>query len=184
MRPSDSEFQTARDIIWRRASALAKTVEFRDLGSEELEQLLIEAVLERWSSYDADRSRPATFVRHLINHAVVDLRRHRRAAKRDIRRETQLPKNQEGMAQEYEGAQVRERRGIPSSDAIRDSDLGADVRIIVSQLPPDLAVLAELLTTHTPAEIVRRTGIPRSSLYTDIRRLRTAFGNGALDEYL
>lgn len=184
MRPTDPEFRTAQSIIQRKARALAQTVEFRDLDEGELQQILMTALLERWPAYDATRSKPATFVQHIVSHAVFDLRRHRQAQRRDIRRERQLPQTHDHTSMDVDADESRARRGISADDSVRDSDLREDLRVVFSQLPPDLALLAELFMVETPTEVARRTGIPRTSLYTDLGRLRSAMKANDLDQYL
>ena len=55
---------------------------------------------------------------------------------------------------------------------------------VIAALPEDLQDLCEKLQSSNMAEIAREMGVPRSTLYGKLTKLRDAFRDGGLEEYL
>jgi len=51
-------------------------------------------------------------------------------------------------------------------------------------VPPEPRSLVLARQTKSVAEIARERGVPRTSLYSDIRRLKAVFEDAGLDQYL
>ena len=71
--------------------------------------------------------------------------------------------------------------------ANRDEDLLAlriDIERVLSELPPELRTLCDRLRIATVREVSRETGVPPSTLYEAIRKLRTFFDRAGVRSYL
>ena len=66
----------------------------------------------------------------------------------------------------------------------RQNDIRFDVERVIAALPADLQELCEKLQSSNMAEIAREMGVPRSTLYGTLTKLRDAFRDGGLEEYL
>lgn len=66
----------------------------------------------------------------------------------------------------------------------RQNDIRFDLERVIAALPEDLQDLCEKLQSSNMAEIAREMGVPRSTLYGKLTKLRDAFRDGGLEEYL
>jgi RNA polymerase sigma-70 factor (ECF subfamily) len=66
----------------------------------------------------------------------------------------------------------------------RQNDIRFDLERVIAALPEDLQDLCEKLQSSNMAEIARGMGVPRSTLYGKLTKLRDAFRDGGLEEYL
>ena len=66
----------------------------------------------------------------------------------------------------------------------RQNDIRFDVDRVIAALPEDLQELCEKLQSSNMAEIAREMGVPRSTLYGKLTKLRDAFREAGLEEYL
>ena len=55
---------------------------------------------------------------------------------------------------------------------------------VLDRLPPKLRDLAERLKGDSLSQIARDTGVPRTTLYESVRRLRQIFERAGLGKYL
>ncbi len=171
-------------LIHEKARRLIGRAGLRNADLEDLKQDLALDVLERLRSFDPRRSKRHTFVAMVVEHGVAAILERRTAAKRDPRREgcslNDPVCDEEGKAVERSDT-LEAQRGWVSEDV---RDLAADVRAVLNGLPPELRCLALGRQTKSWAEIAEERGVPRTTLYADIRRLRTAFKRAGLDRYL
>ena len=75
------------------------------------------------------------------------------------------------------------RRVRPATDR-EQNDIRFDLERVIAALPEDLQDLCEKLQSSNMAEIAREMGVPRSTLYGKLTKLRDAFRDGGLEEYL
>lgn len=173
-----------RWLIHEKAKRLIGKARLRKADLEDIEQDLALDVLERLRSFDARRASRHTFVVMVVEHGVAAILERRTAAKRDPRREgcslNDAVRDDEGKAVER-AYTLEARRGCLSEEA---RDLAADVRAVLNGLPPELRRLALARQTKSWAEIAEERGVPRTTLYGEIRRLRAAFERAGLDRYL
>jgi RNA polymerase sigma factor (sigma-70 family) len=163
-------------LIRRKVRQLVRRPGFRPAERDDLEHHLIVEVLQRWSSFDADKANHHAFALLIVHHALADIVRHRQAAKRTAPGLTSLASfGDDEIADPAKHAPLR----IPSQ-----TDLALDVGDLLSRLPPDLRQLAEQLKERTLSEIARLTGVPRTTLQGRLLRIRERFQDAGLQEYL
>jgi RNA polymerase sigma-70 factor, ECF subfamily len=111
----------------------------------------------------------------LVDNFLANALRHRRAARRDHRRERPLPP---------EDALARDpRRPAAGADPER-AELRADVAGVLASLPPGSRDLARRLMDKPLAAVARDLGVPRSTLRARLRPLLARFGRAGLRGYL
>jgi RNA polymerase sigma-70 factor (ECF subfamily) len=59
-----------------------------------------------------------------------------------------------------------------------------DIERVLNALPDDLRDLCERLRESNMAEIAREMGIPRTTLYDKLTKIRETFRKARLDDYL
>jgi len=154
-----------------------------DLG--DLKQDLTLDLLQRLEQFNAERAQRRTFVVMVVEHRIAAILEHRTAAMRDRRRE-QCSLND--PVSDHEGKTVARHETL-DADFLghgdeTPGDLAVDVHAVIAGLPRRLQVLCVHLQTKTPAEIARELGVPRMTLYGDIKRLKAAFEQAKLGDYL
>lgn len=183
MRPEDLKYSSK--LIHRKAHFLARKLEFSDVDRTDIEHDLLIDVLKRFPAFNPDRAKATTFIARIVEHGIASLIRTRRAAKRDARKSVGLPDECDLTPDEVDDIKARRRRGIPAHDPVRQSDLRNDLETAIAGLSPELQVLCALLFIETPiSEIARLTGRPRTSVHTDIHKIRKHFEDAGLRDYL
>lgn len=183
MRPEDLKYSSK--LIHRKARFLARKLEFADVDRSDIEHDLLIDVLKRFPAFDPDRAKATTFIARIVEHGIASLIRTRRAAKRDARKSVGLPDECDLSPDELDDIKARRRRGIPVNDPLRQSELRLDLEPVVAGLPPELQMLCALLFVEVPiSEIARLTGRPRTSVHTDIHKIRKHFEDAGLRDYL
>ncbi|MFO0839077.1 MAG: sigma factor [Phycisphaerae bacterium] len=183
MRPEDLNYSSK--LIHRKARFLARKLEFADVDRSDIEHDLLIDVLKRFPAFNPERAKATTFIARIVEHGIASLIRTRRAAKRDARKSVGLPDKCDLTPDEVDDIKARCRRGIPVHDPIHQSDLQHDLETAISAMSPDLQVLCALLFIEAPiSEISRLTGRPRTSLHSDIHRIRKHFDDAGLRDYL
>ena len=183
----------AKDIIRHKARQLIGNCGFTRDDYEDLKQEMALDLLVRLSKFDQRKADLNTFIARVVERKISTIIRHRMQEKRDYRcRVCSLddPIEDKGGAtftreQTISQDEIDQRRGKfnrPEGDRI---DMRLDVSLVLSDLPPDLRRLAQLLMTESITEAARDLGVPRSTLYeTGIARLRRAFEDKGLNKYL
>jgi RNA polymerase sigma-70 factor (ECF subfamily) len=159
---------------------------------EDIEQDLTLDVLRRLSKYKPDRSQLNTFVALVVEHRIASLIAARKARMRDYRlcccSLNDYLENEDGDTVERIETVDQEdyfrRTGRLSRTATELGDLALDIREVAGRLPPKLRELCRLLQTDTITKISRDTGVPRTTLYEGIKKLRAFFEDAGLREYL
>ena len=139
---------------------------------EDLEQDLTLHLLRRERSYDPTRGSWSTFARCVIERKASSLLASARTARR-------------GRSDELVDQDLylwATRHAAPSLENL--TSLRVDVRRAVEALDPQDRELARSLMDERVIEVSRRTGIPRSTLYGRIARIRKAFAEQRLDSHL
>lgn len=172
----------AKEIIRRKARYLKRSGGFLSSDLPDLEQELSQHVLERKPAYDPRKADWERFVSAVVTASAANCLRDRHAAKRDPRRLRPLPTTPE--PDQPESVRAKEKLSEQAHDArlgrYRPSDqeqleLQLDVREALARLPQDLRRIAERLQYISPAALVRELGMPPTTLYTFIARIRRRF---------
>jgi RNA polymerase sigma-70 factor (ECF subfamily) len=169
----------AARVIQFKAKQMIGKVGFTESDREDIEQDLALDVLHRMRKFDPTRAQRHTFVVRVVEHRIATIIEHRQAGIRDYRR----------CCGGFDEALIDEdeyllRMGRISRPRAELRDLTLDVTDVVSQLPPKLRDLCERLKKKTVSEVAREMGIPRSTLYESIRRLRRRMTDAGLRDYL
>lgn len=159
---------------------------------EDLEQEMRLDLLERLPKFDPDKAAHTTFVARVIERKISKLFRDRRPEKRDYRRESgslndPIADNEgETTERAYTIGQdeVDIRGGRRNRTREEEAQLRFDVSLVLSRLPEDLRAVAEQLMAETIAEAAKSLGMPRSTLYGAIGRLKPLFEDAGLRDYL
>lgn len=179
-------------LITFKAKQLTAHPGFSEADREDLEQELLLDLLRRQPKYDPARAQHNTFVARVVEHRAASLIEERKAGLRDYRLQAfslnDHIEDDDGVR--YERAEtfdqddylLRTGRQSRSSDELRD--LGIDVRSVVDQSPPKLRDLCQGLMRDSITDVSRETGIPRSTLYGIIDKVRVAFKDAELEAYL
>ena len=156
----------------KKAGNLVGHFGFLPSDQEDLFQSLIEKLLERWPQYDPSHIKPGVFVSWAIKLGVKDLIRQQR------QRQKFEPTESIPIDPEEADELLQDEASISSADPTTALVLSLDVATILSRLPADLRQIADLLQSHPPVEIERKTGRSRQSIRLAIRQIREAFVQG------
>lgn len=174
-----------RPLVRIHAKKLSYRLGYNQSDRADLAQSLYCRVWRALPSYRPEKGHLHAFVAATIKNFAADLLRHQRAEKRNPRRVTSL----NVLVRDDLGQYVDRSNSVAESDARRHRSSfprggeevaaeAADVTALLSTLPDDLRHLAEQLKVQNPTQIARDWGIPRTSLYADIRKLRAHFRAG------
>lgn len=151
----------------------------RQQDRPDLEQEVWTQLWPRLRAFDCGRGRPHGFLAIVIERILANHVRDRFAAKRNVRRVLSLPQQvstaQGQVELSPEGSACRE---------VEESGLVLDVADVIARLPAKQQELAEQLQHHSLAEIARQRSLPRSTLQSQVRKLRAIFDRAGLRDYL
>lgn len=189
-----SEFdQYAAKDIRIKARQLIGNYGFTHDDLPDIKQELWLDLIQRRSSYNAERGQLSTFICLVVEHKISTIIRYRTQEKRDWRCEAY---SLDETVKDADGANVPRGQALSQEDIdlrtgriarpeLEHLDLQLDLSIPLSALLPDLKKLAELLKEKPIAVVARELGISRSTLYEKgIAPLREFFKDKGLDEYL
>lgn len=174
-------------LIHKKAKGLIGEYGFTQSDLTDIKQDLALDLLSRLMAFDSGRAQYRTFVAMVVNHRVAAIIEHRTAAMRDRHREV-YSLNEDVCDDEGKTVERSEtldpERGRTWREVEEMRDLKADLGTVLEGLPPDLRSLALARQTKSWAEIAQERGVPRTSLYSDIRRLKAAVKRTELGQYL
>lgn len=180
----------AKDLIHHTALKMIGKAGIRKEDVEDIEGDLTVELIERLPKFDPHRAAYNTFVANVVRTKAKKILRDRRRERRDDRREDcslneyveddrgALVERGETMSWEKDD----QRLGVRSEGEERDMVI--DVETMLSQLPDDMRELCELAKTMPVVEAARRLGIPESTAFSRLRKLRTTFREAGLEDYL
>jgi RNA polymerase sigma-70 factor (ECF subfamily) len=178
------------NLIRKKARRLFGRAGLTAQDREDVEQELTVRLLWRLRSLHPGKDAHPALIPSLIRHCAANLLRDRLAQKRCARVVSLSFLVDIGEASLVELAQLvtqgeyGTRLGInPRSDEER-ARLAFDVQELLPDLPAELRDLAEQLKTRSVSEIAREQGVPRTSLYAPLRRLRQHCEKVGLNKYL
>jgi RNA polymerase sigma-70 factor (ECF subfamily) len=171
---SDNPIDPAlRDLIRRKAAKLVRNHTVPHAERDDIEHELLLDVLRRLPKFDPDKGDRESHLRTVVEHAVLNLVRSSRAAKRGKGRTTPLdsiPVDEPGL-------------GRPDVD-LAGADLVMDIQELLGRLPAELRRIAELLQSLSPTETARSLGISRVTVYSRLREIRSLCERSDLAKYL
>jgi RNA polymerase sigma-70 factor (ECF subfamily) len=181
----------ARQIRFK-AHQLVGRYGFTHDDREDLEQELAMDLLRRLPKYDRERASHNTFVARVVDHAVATIIERQKT----LRRGHRVPKvsldapQYDGEGNETPRSEVLDAafylRQTVRSDfrSPEDQDRAISLVDAVRSLPPDLEELCSLCSEYTVSDISRLIGIPRSTLYARLSKIRILFERAGLRHYL
>ena len=182
----------AKELIRHKARQIIGKVGFTESDREDLEQDMTADLLERLAKFDPTKAAQNTFVARVIERKISNMLRCRKAKKRDYRRVSCSLNDEIG---EEDGEPIERAETLSQDDCdIRigkrrrsleeQNELRIDISMVLSGFPKDLREIAEHLKYKTVTETARSLGIPRSTVYDSIKRLRLLFEDENLGDYL
>lgn len=181
----------AARLIKAKARRLIGQFGFTEGDLPDLEQELRAHLLKRLPDFDPGRSSLDVFVVVVLERHIVTLIQFRKTRKRGyLRRNVSLDEPIETasgtsrLADVFDHDRRRSARGYFPRGDHELANLIRDVRAVVERLPDDLEHLCHLLAVLSVAEVSRHTGVPRSTLYGLITKVRMRFEDAGLKKYL
>ncbi len=180
------EIAVAKELIGRFRSR------WRGLEREGFEDLLQECLLH-WhgvrGQFDPKRDVAArAFMARVLRNKLMDVVRELESDRRKI---NQIADSlDQPLGDDAEGPSLLESMAAVTGDDAAASRLGADARIdlevALARLTPAQQALCRLLGEEglNVQEASRRLGVPRATLYDELKRIRTIFATLGLDDYL
>ncbi len=169
----------AHNLIRCKARALVGKAGFTSADCEDIEQELALDLLVRLDKYDPKKSKRNTFMTRVVEHCIASLIAKRQAACRDWR----LCRDSldEPLDEESDLGSVRiDKEADPSTPTSDDLAREMDIQNAVMELPDDLRELWTHLLDSNMHRASREMGIPRSTLYSRLERLREALREAGL----
>jgi RNA polymerase sigma-70 factor (ECF subfamily) len=175
-------------LIRRKVRKLMGRAGFTQQDRQDLVQELTLKLLQRLPSFDPSKAPLHAFITLVVERCVANMIRDQQAPKRQWLRSLQeRPPDKEGsgaeLAQTLSQWAQDARRGVFPRSAEEQAQLAADVAAVLASLPPEQRDLAERLMTQSLSAIARDKGVPRTTLYTLVRRLRERFQRAGLQDY-
>lgn len=156
---------------------------------KDLEQDLRVHLLERRSHFDPDRGAWHAFVRCVVQRKALNLldtsrRRKRAQGRQSVSLSAEPPGEQGDLGERLDQDGYLRRSGHPNPSFIALRHQRIDVSRAMTRLERRDRALARLLMFEQIADVARRTGIPRSTLYERIKKIRGQFEEEGLRDYL
>ena len=181
----------AADLIRHKARQLVGKAGLTENDRQDLEQELMIDLLSRMKHFNPAKGKKTTFMTRIVERRISNILEARFAQCRDWRKCTAslndpIPGGNDDSTERIEQVSSDGQMGHQGRETIeqRQNDIRFDVDRVISALPEDLQELCEKLRSSNMAEIAREMGVPRSTLYGKLTKLRDAFREAGLEEYL
>lgn len=174
-------------LIHHKARQLVGKAGFMPSDIDDIRQDLRADALQRLAGFDPDKSQRHSFIALVVTRAVATMLEHRKTAKRGGGR---VPLSLNEMVRDGEGNEVELYQtidaeiGRPGRAGQELRELAVDVRAVVNRLPADQRALCRHLRTMSICEAARAIGVPRTTLNELVRKVRAAFEEAGLHDYL
>ncbi len=168
-------------IIRIKSYRLARTLGAGSQSLDEFQQEYWMEYLQARGSFDPRRASWATFLEQVLESAGGHLMEKWWAQKRRYERgarswdEPLAPDSDETLQDVYSDVQHYDQTGDGTPPMSEIIDCNIDVRDIVEALPPELQRIAKMLMWKTAADIALELGIPRTTVYTKMAKIRSVF---------
>jgi RNA polymerase sigma factor (sigma-70 family) len=177
------------DLIRHKARRLAQRTDFRGHDADDVEQELRLKLARNLDRFDPSRGNERSFIVTVVERHAASLVRRQEAHKRNPARDVSLDRPGNGASDTSFGSTFSDRQhaeqlGRRDRPAAEAADLRQDIAELLGRFPPELQQLARDLMTASVTETARQRNCPRTSLYSDIGRIRRRFERGGLDKYL
>lgn len=181
----------ARRLIRRKAFQLARKEQFSPSDREDIAQDLWLHLCRRLTRYSEERGTIYAFVTTVLERRTATLIRFAAAEKRDLARCSSLSlsvRSHDGMRVEL-ASTITQCAPDPRLSQRRRHDqqmleMQHDLSDVIASLTPKLQETCAVLAEHSITEAAVKLGIPRTTLYGRVARLRKLFAEAGLQEYL
>jgi len=183
----------AAKLIRHKARQLVRKAGYTESDIEDVEQELMLSVLLGMPKYNPCRGALSTFITRIVDRRVKQLLRFRKQEKRDYAR-VSVSLNKPVGEEDDRAIELWEtidweataiRTGKLHRKRGEETDLALDVSKVLAGVPDDLRRIAECLkTSKSIHEAAQKLGVPRTTLYGSIGRLRAIFEDAGLRDYL
>jgi RNA polymerase sigma-70 factor (ECF subfamily) len=191
--PSRKELdEEAFQIIRRTAHRMIGKAGVTSDESEDIEGDLTLHVLEQLSKFDPTRGRLGAFVTRVAEHKAADILDARRTARRDFRVNVCSLSDtvQTGEGEEVSIEDIAQQDAVRSQHSVGELSLEeqvarkVDLDRLLAKVPEEYRDLCRRLMSATISEVAAALGVPRTTLYWPVARLRAIFEEAGLREYL
>lgn len=166
----------ARGLIRRKARLLTTFPEFQDQLVEDLEQELFLRLTSGMDLFDPVLRHPNVFVTTVVERAVAQMLRKRRAAKSGTGRVFPFSALGNDNQSGFEPLDVKHQ--------VWRAELRLDLQTAITKLSPALRELADRLQRQSVAEISDDLNLAQSTVWRRVAQLRKQFENAGLRIYL
>ena len=179
----------AARLIRIKARQLVGKAGFTENDRHDLEQELMIDLLQRMRHFNPAKAKRSTFMARIVERHIATLLEARHAQCRDWRlcRTSLNTPHENDKSDTWELIDRVDREGIlgrckPDTRESAANNLSMDIERVLNTLPEDLRDLCDRLRESNMAEIARETGVPRTTLYDKLTRIREAFRDAGLDD--
>jgi len=160
--------------------------------SEDIEGDLTLHVLEQLSKFDPTRGRLGAFVTRVAEHKAADILDARRTGRRDFRLNVGSLSDTVRIAdgEEVSLEDIAREEAVRSQHSVAELSLEeqvarkVDLERLLAQIPEQHRDLCRRLMSATISEVAAALGVPRTTLYWPLARLRAIFEEAGLRQYL
>lgn len=177
-------------LIRLKARQLVGKAGFTRSDQDDLEQELTLKLLKNRAAFDPAQSHWHAFVTTVVERHAATLLRNKRVEKRDHKRVTSLhfivedPVNGPCELADMVGRREADTRLGLSTPSDHDlAQLEHDIASILGTLLPQWRDVCERLKEKPISEVARELGIPRTTFYDLLRRLRSHFESAKLNNH-
>jgi len=180
-------------LVHMKSQQLCRQTDFSPNDRLDIEQELMIELAERLPTHDPARATCEAFITWVVLQKIADLIRSQRTKKRRVDVEAIslndfVFASEPGLLEErwatLDNEIFQRFTNSNSRSAEERIDLNIDLERVMKNLPKELRQLCELLTKYSIADVARKLGVARSSLYRSIHELRDVFDKAGLRDYL
>lgn len=178
-------------LIRHKARQLIGRYGFVSDDRKDIEQELALDLLRRLSKFNPELASQNTFIARVVDHKIASMIEHQEAQQRDYRAGTtpiedldERTEPGDRRATRFDKNAYLEVTRRAFREAAENIDRRIDLARVLDALMPDERQLAERLVHESVTEISRSTGIPRSTLYDAITKIRARVERAGLRDYI
>jgi RNA polymerase sigma factor (sigma-70 family) len=152
---------------------------FTESDFDDLQQEFTIVVLNNLDHYNPNKSSLKTFISKIIDNKATDLIRYKKLRyKAELKSDTDLELLMDSISETDdllgEGSNI---------NIIEQLEMSFDIGLMYNLLPDHLADLCKLLQTMSINEIVRTTGVSRSTIHRYLKKIKTILIESDFDDY-
>lgn len=160
-------------------SLIKKYYYFTESDFDDLQQEFTIAVLNNLNHYNPKKSSLKTFISKIIDNKATDLIRYKR-----LKYKSEFDSNTDLELMMDSISETDDLLGEGSNlNIIEQLEMSFDIGLMCNLLPDHLADLCKLLQTMSINEIVRTTGVSRSTIHRYLRKIKTILTEHDFDDY-